>query len=144
MQHRILIVLEDGRFKGASSTTDTGSPVPLDAAALSAVFPDLNTAALARIEEMEVEHAAEIAALQSTRTAKPGEVTPRQIRLAMLQAGLDLVAITAMLSQNQAAFIEWEYAEVIRRDHPLVIQMGEALNISADQIDNLFALAGTL
>jgi 2,4-dienoyl-CoA reductase-like NADH-dependent reductase (Old Yellow Enzyme family) len=111
---------------------------------ISAISDEIAQGYLTQIEALKAAHAEQIATIQGVPVKNSGEVTPRQIRLAMLQTGLDLVAITAMLSQDPAAFIEWEYAEVIRRDHPLVIQMGEALNIPAEQIDDLFALAATL
>ncbi|MCW1885515.1 hypothetical protein OKA04_12315 [Luteolibacter flavescens] len=56
-QQRILIVLsaEDGVFLGASETTDSGSPIPLDLAALAALLPALNAAAVTRVGELEGE-----------------------------------------------------------------------------------------
>lgn len=69
MQNRILIVLENGAFKGASISTDTGAPAPLDEAALAALFPDLNAAALGEIERLGIDHAAEIAELRADHEA---------------------------------------------------------------------------
>jgi hypothetical protein len=71
-------------------------------------------------------------------------VTQRQLRLGLLQSGIDPDTITAMLSSNKAASIEWNYATTIDRQHPLVIQMGSALGKTSKEIDDLFRLAKEL
>lgn len=75
---------------------------------------------------------------------EPILVTPRQIRLALIQGGIDLAAIDAAVSNNQVAKVEWEYASYVNRNHPLVEQLGQQLGLSAAQIDALFSLAQTL
>lgn len=71
-------------------------------------------------------------------------VTMRQARLALLQAG-KLADVDAVIAQaGDAARIEWEYAQELRRDHPLVTAMGAALGMSVEQIDALFVQAATL
>lgn len=78
----------------------------------------------------------------------PEEVTMRQARLVLLQTGkLDLIesAIATMAGvQGQAARIEWEYSNTLKRNQPLVISMGSLLGLNTLQIDNLFILASTL
>lgn len=69
MQTRLLIVLNDGTFAGASITDAAGSPIPLDLAALSAVLPDFNAASLAEIDQLQTDHAAAIAQLQAEHAA---------------------------------------------------------------------------
>jgi hypothetical protein len=78
----------------------------------------------------------------------PNIVTMRQARLALLSAGvlsLANAAIAAMTGvEGEAARIEWEYAQEVKRDAPLVLGMATALGLSEAQLDNLFTLAGTL
>lgn len=78
----------------------------------------------------------------------PEEVTMRQARLVLLQTGkLDLVesTITTMAGvQGQAARIEWQYSNTLKRNQPLVILMGSLLGLNTSQLDNLFILASTL
>jgi hypothetical protein len=71
-------------------------------------------------------------------------VTQRQLRLGLLQSGIDPDTITAMLSSNKESLIEWNYATTIDREHPLVIQMGLALGKTSKEIDDLFRLAKEL
>ena len=42
------------------------------------------------------------------------------------------------------ATIQWEYGNFIRRDHPLITQMGEQLGLSNAQIDSIFIQADSL
>jgi uncharacterized protein YbdZ (MbtH family) len=79
---------------------------------------------------------------------KPKEVTMRQARLALLQAGL-LDRVTATIAgmpspQKQAAEIEWEYSNSLKRSQPLVTQLGAALGLDAAALDLLFSTASKL
>ena len=80
--------------------------------------------------------------------AKPKEVTMRQARLALLQSGLlDKVnaAIAGMQSpQKEAAEIEWEYSNSLKRSQPLVVQLGAALGLDTAALEELFLTASTL
>lgn len=71
-------------------------------------------------------------------------VTPRQIRLALLQLGLYGAAATWIAGADQSVQIEWDYATEVRRDHAMWPVAAAALAKSADDIDQLFALAATL
>ena len=78
----------------------------------------------------------------------PQSATMRQARLALLSAGL-LAAVNAAIAAmpgvaGEAARIEWEYAQTVERDSPLVAGLTAALNLTQTQIDDLFALAATL
>ncbi len=77
-----------------------------------------------------------------------GIVTMRQARLALLGAGLlpqVNAAIAAMPGvEGDAARIEWEYAQEVRRDSPIVAGLSAALNLSASDLDTLFAEAAKL
>lgn len=73
----------------------------------------------------------------------PKEVTPRQARLALLQATL-LDEVELLLVNDKAMQIWWEYSLDIKRDHPHIIAMGTALGMTEAQLDELFILAGSL
>ena len=75
----------------------------------------------------------------------PSVVTMRQARLALLQAGLLSLVESAIASmESPAAQIEWDYSQEVNREQPLVKQLAEALNLTSDQLDNLFLEASKL
>ncbi len=78
----------------------------------------------------------------------PALVSMRQARLALLAAGiLDQAeaALAAMPgSTGRAAQIEWEYATELRRDHPLIVSLGESLGLDKAAIDALFVQAAAI
>lgn len=78
----------------------------------------------------------------------PQVVTMRQARLALLAAGM-LPTVEAAISAlpdppRTAARIEWDYSNEVHRDKPFVQMLGEALGLSAAQLDNLFIEAAKL
>lgn len=78
----------------------------------------------------------------------PQEVTMRQARLALLNAGL-LDAAQGVIDalpqpQRRQAQIEWEYALSVRRDHPLIALMISEGLATAAQVDGLFVSAAGL
>nr|WP_289100136.1 hypothetical protein [uncultured Halomonas sp.] len=78
----------------------------------------------------------------------PTSITPRQARLALLQAGLLSQVDTAIASlespAKEQAQIEWEYATSIERSSEWINQLGSALGLDATGIDDLFKTASTL
>jgi hypothetical protein len=73
----------------------------------------------------------------------PRIITARQIRLAMVGAGIGLDQISAMLGQldepmRTIASISWEYASEFYRDDPLLVAMAPMLGLSEEHIDQLF------
>ncbi len=78
----------------------------------------------------------------------PASVTMRQARIALSRAGLLSKAeatIAQMAGQaGEEARIEWEYAAELKRDHPLIAALGQALGLSAEAIDDLFREAATI
>ncbi len=78
----------------------------------------------------------------------PDEVTMRQARLALLNAGLLDAAqgvIDALpMPQRWPAQIEWEYALSVRRDHPLIALMISEGLATEEQVDGLFVAAAGL
>ena len=74
----------------------------------------------------------------------PTQVTMRQARLALLQAGHYDTVLAAMAGQPQAAQIEWEYALSVDRGAQLTTAMASILGLSDAQIDALFVAASAL
>ena len=67
---RIIITFEkSGEFRGASATDYDGLPTHLDQSALTAIIPELNAAAMAKLETIEATHAADLAAATAERDA---------------------------------------------------------------------------
>jgi len=88
------------------------------------------------------------AAMQPDPNAIPSTVTMRQARLALLNAGL-LSSVETFIGampspEKEAAQIEWDYAAEIRRDHPFVMQIATALELSSEQLDALFVAASAI
>ncbi len=82
------------------------------------------------------------------KMAAPTAITMRQARLALLGAGLlaQVNAATAAMpgATGEAARIEWEYAQEVRRDSPLLAALAPALGMSSAQVDDLFVAAAGL
>jgi hypothetical protein len=74
-----------------------------------------------------------------TDAVVPAIISMRQCRLGLLQRGW-LADVEALMdaTNNIAAKIEWEYATEVRRDHPLVAEIALQLNLSEQDIDELF------
>ena len=74
--------------------------------------------------------------------AVPEVVTMRQARLALVGAGLLAQVNTAVANmpgdEGEAARIEWEYAQEVRRDSPLVAALSAAFGWTSAQLDDLF------
>ena len=75
----------------------------------------------------------------------PQVVTMRQARLALLGAGLLAQVNTAVANmpgaEGDSARIEWEYAQEVRRDSPLVAALSATFGWTSAQLDDLFVLA---
>jgi hypothetical protein len=77
------------------------------------------------------------------------DVTPRQIRQALILSGITLEQIDAALAGlpepvHSLAKIEWEYSIAFQRNRPLVAQVGQILGWSSEQLDALWVFASTL
>lgn len=66
----------------------------------------------------------------------------RQARLALLSANL-LDTVDSLLTSSESK-INWEYATEVYRNSALVSEMQTALNLTDEQIDNLFIEASKL
>ena len=74
----------------------------------------------------------------------PSICSMRQARLALLQSGLLATVDAAIAQGSEADKITWEYATEVNRNQPLVQNMKAGLNLSDDDLDNLFTLAASL
>ena len=74
----------------------------------------------------------------------PQVVTPRQIRLALSAAGLRETVETAVAAGSQDLKDWWEYALTIERNNDLIVGMASQLNITSEQLDDLFIAAAAL
>ena len=83
----------------------------------------------------------------STRVV-PSAVTMRQARLALLAAGKlnEVISAINQLSgaEKEAALIEWEYSSEVQRHNGFVSLIGPALDMTEEQIDDLFIAASKL
>ena len=73
----------------------------------------------------------------------PKTITLRQARLYLLSIGF-LDDLENIISQNRAYQIEWEYANQIERESPLVKILGQVLNLDDTAIDNMFMEASKI
>lgn len=78
----------------------------------------------------------------------PEVVSMRQARIALLAAGHLSAVTTAVASmpgiEGDVARIEWEYAQEVRRDSPLLAALAPALGMTGAQVDALFVAAAAL
>lgn len=78
----------------------------------------------------------------------PQVVTMRQARLALLSAGklsqVDAVIDSLTEPHKSAARIEWDYSSEVQRNKPFVVQIGAALGLTGEQLDQLFIEASKL
>lgn len=70
--------------------------------------------------------------------------TPRQIRLALIEHAIDLATIDTALAGNEVARVEWECALAIDRTHPVVSNMITLLELSPEQVNEIWSLARSL
>ena len=71
----------------------------------------------------------------------PYKISIRQAKLALLGAGLLDDIENAMASADRSVQISWEYATEFERDNPLILYFQSSLNLSKEQVDNLFIQA---
>lgn len=75
----------------------------------------------------------------------PIEVTMRQAKVALHLSGL-LTEVNNVIenSTDSITKIEWEYSQTLRRDWPALISVANEMQLTEDEIDDLFILASTL
>ena len=80
----------------------------------------------------------------------PDTCSPRQLRIALIQNGISPSVVDAQIDgisdpvQKEIASAEWEYALEIKKEHPLVGMIATSLNLTEQQVDDIFVLAVTL
>ena len=77
------------------------------------------------------------------------DVTPRQMRQALVLSGVNLSSIDAAIATlpqpaQSLTQIEWDYSLAFERNNPLVAQIGVMLGWTSAQLDALWLFAGTL
>ena len=82
------------------------------------------------------------------RSNTPQSVSMRQCRIALLDAGL-LDAVKSSIAtmpgaDGERARIDWEYAQEVRRDWPLIGYMAGDLGLTDEQVDGLFMAAAAI
>jgi hypothetical protein len=87
--------------------------------------------------------------ITNTAVAPIYNVTPRQMRIALVMSGISLTTIDSMIDalpepNKSVARITWEYSVEFQRNNPLLVSMAPALGLTSTQVDQLFALAATL
>jgi hypothetical protein len=90
---------------------------------------------------------AEAAVIAEANKPMPPSVTqisPRQIRMALTQMNLRSQVETAVAAGDQDIKDWYEFSTYFDRNHPQVIAMAQALNVTDAQLDSLWALAATL
>lgn len=87
-------------------------------------------------------------AARETRLASmrqvPEKITPRQVRLLLLQKGMLQNVLTLIATQDEATRITWEYATEFQRNNPLLKSLATSLNITDQQLDQFFFEASEL
>ena len=75
----------------------------------------------------------------------PTQVTAYQAKMALLNANLyQTVESLVISSQDQALKIAWNNANMFDRQSPFITSIGNELNLSNDQIDDLFISASKI
>lgn len=77
------------------------------------------------------------------------DVTPRQMRQALILSGVSMTMIEDALGSlpeptKSLALVEWEYSIAFKRRNPLVISVGVMLGWTSAQLDDLWTMAGKL
>jgi hypothetical protein len=77
------------------------------------------------------------------------DITPRQIRQALILSGISLTDIDTALNSlpeptRSLAKTEWGYSISFQRNRPLVSQVGVMLGWTSQQLDDLWKFAATL
>jgi len=76
--------------------------------------------------------------------AGPPSLSPRQIRLALLQAGITEEMVDEKLADNPAGMIEWKHATVFERNHPLIEALAGGFDLSVEELDQMWQAAAKL
>ena len=122
---------------------------PLSSAALAKVLPGHAAltaqvqALTSALEDMTQDRNALAARLELLEPSPDPVVSALQARIALKRAGLlsKVQALMATLPEDSEARMHWEYAVTFQRNNPVLLEMAQALSLSSQQVDDLFALA---
>lgn len=76
--------------------------------------------------------------------AVPRTITPRQCRIMLAQQGLLSQVESAIAQMDEATKITWEYAIEFRRDDHLLAAMATSLDLTDEQVDQMFIAAAAI
>lgn len=88
--------------------------------------------------------------VQALPVPVPSSVTARQIRLYLVRHGIPLSAVEAAIDAipdqqaREECRVEWAYAPVVERSHPMLIPLAAALGLTESQVDEAFREASGL
>jgi hypothetical protein len=104
---------------------------------------DVQTGVVTEIELTQEEIDA-LTATAANMVQQPIVVSPRQIRQALTSANLRSSVEAGVAAGDQDLKDWWEYATSFEENHPQVLAMAAALNVSETALHDLFVLASTL
>ena len=67
--------------------------------------------------------------------------TKRVLALCLQQFGISYTQLKELIATNEQAQLEWDLCVELERSNPLLDIMGKQLNITPEQIDNIFKFA---
>ena len=74
-------------------------------------------------------------------------VTRRQLRLTLVREGIALASVEALIEampdglEKEEAKIEWADAQTFNRDHPTLLLIAQALELSSERVDEMWVKA---
>lgn len=114
-----------------------------DFALIEYIDKPINDEDVARIGETYIPEVGFIFVSKAVPTIIPKSITMRQARLYLLSLGL-LDEVEAIVSQDRAWQIEWEYSSEVLRSNQLISAMQSSLNLTDEAVDNIFMEASKL
>lgn len=74
----------------------------------------------------------------------PESVSARQFKVALIRTGLWDAINAAVSAADIETQVTWATAQVFERSNPMLVAMVAALGYTAEQVDDVFRLAGSL
>lgn len=80
----------------------------------------------------------------------PRAVSARQIRLWLINSGVNLAAVDAAIDaiedpqQRERVRVDWEWAPYVEREHPMLLPLAAMLGLTEEQVDRAFVDAALL
>ena len=119
---RIIITFnENGTWRGASSTNFGGQPIPLNQTDLSTLCPNLNTALLATITELEAKLAASENPGAVPATPAVISISKLKIRRTLRDLGFEGL-LDSFLNGVPTRLADWNDAQCLVLSDPLLVE----------------------